>query len=117
VKQRLVVCLGAIFAAVALVGVTPTFAGVGDARNLPYPCAWGAVTAKIDGKQLCLRAGQRCERRLERQYHRYGFHCHSGQLRRATNARPLQPPSQPPTCGHGRVLTPAGRHCHADGGG
>jgi hypothetical protein len=117
VKQRLVLFLGAIFTAVALVGVTPTVAGVGDARNLPYPCAWGAVTSKIDGKQVCLRAGQRCERRLERQYHRYGFHCHAGQLQRAVNARPLQQPNQPSTCGHGGVLAPADRQCHADSGG
>lgn len=34
----------------------------------------------IAGKHACLRAGQGCKRPLDRQYHRYGFHCHSGRL-------------------------------------
>ena len=116
-RQRLVVLLGVVAATFALVGVMPTFAGIGDARNLPYPCARGGVAAKIDGKQVCLRAGQRCERRLERQYHRYGFHCHAGRLRQAVSARPSQPPSEPATCAHGGPVAPDARHCHARSGG
>jgi hypothetical protein len=117
-RQRLVVPLGVFAATIALVGVMPTFAGIGDARNLPYSCAWGAVAAKVDGKQVCLRAGQRCERRLERQYHRYGFHCHAGRLRIAlVNARPAQPQSEPSTCAHGGPVAPDARHCHARCGG
>jgi uncharacterized repeat protein (TIGR01451 family) len=43
-------------------------------------CAHGFVDAVVSGKHQCLRRGQRCARRLDRQYHRYGFHCHRGRL-------------------------------------
>jgi hypothetical protein len=49
----------------------------------------------IGGKRLCLRAGQRCLKRLDRQYHRYKFHCHSGLLTR--NAPPKPVPLTPVT--------------------
>jgi DNA-binding beta-propeller fold protein YncE len=43
-------------------------------------CAPGSVRARIAGRRQCLRAGQRCRRQYDRQYHRYGFHCHTGRL-------------------------------------
>jgi streptogramin lyase len=43
-------------------------------------CKNGAVHAVIAGKRVCLRRGQRCTKRLDRQYHRNGFHCHNGRL-------------------------------------
>ena len=43
-------------------------------------CPKGSVAARIDGKRVCLKAGQKCKRGYERQYHAYGFHCHSGRL-------------------------------------
>lgn len=43
-------------------------------------CPKGSVAARIDGKRVCLKAGQTCKRGYERQYHAYGFHCHSGRL-------------------------------------
>jgi len=50
----------------------------------------------INGKYRCLRAGQRCVKRFDRQYHRYGFHCHTGRLRGdawiALESRPLHLP-------------------------
>jgi hypothetical protein len=52
-------------------------------------CAKGAVPAVIGGKRTCLRAGQRCLKRLDRQYHRYKFHCHSGRLTRAPKLPPV----------------------------
>lgn len=59
-------------------------------------CASGSIRAIINGKQTCLRAGQRCVKRFERQYHRYGFHCHRGRLRAdawiALESRPLHLP-------------------------
>ena len=45
-------------------------------------CARGSVPARIGGKRVCLRAGQRCKKRYERQYRRHGFHCQAGRLRR-----------------------------------
>ena len=44
------------------------------------PCASRAVEAMIAGKHACLRGRQRCTKRLDSQYHRYWFHCHSGRL-------------------------------------
>jgi pimeloyl-ACP methyl ester carboxylesterase len=44
------------------------------------PCPKGSVAAKIAGKHACLTTAQKCKRALDRQYHRYGFHCHNGRL-------------------------------------
>ena len=43
---------------------------------------------KIAGKQACLKVGQTCKRSLDKQYHRYGFHCHTGRLAKATKPKP-----------------------------
>lgn len=52
-------------------------------------CPRGAVPARVAGKRACLKAGQRCKHRLERQYRRYGFHCAaSGRLARRKAPRP-----------------------------
>jgi YVTN family beta-propeller protein len=56
------------------------------------PCARGSVPAVIAGKHQCLKVGQRCKKRLDRQYHRYGFHCHSGRL---TSRGSVPPPALP----------------------
>jgi hypothetical protein len=40
------------------------------------PCSNGYRHAIIGGEHKCLRRGQYCARRYDRQYHRYGFHCH-----------------------------------------
>ena len=45
-------------------------------------CPSGTVRAVIAGNKVCLKAGQRCTKSLDRQYHRYGFHCHTGRLQR-----------------------------------
>jgi virginiamycin B lyase len=55
-------------------------------------CSRGFVHAVIAGKHKCLKAGQRCNRRLDRTYHRYGFHCHTGKLTRARRTPPAPPP-------------------------
>jgi pimeloyl-ACP methyl ester carboxylesterase len=52
----------------------------GEARKR---CPQGSVAALISGERTCLRARQRCERRLDWQYHQYGFHCHDGRLSRS----------------------------------
>lgn len=36
--------------------------------------------AVVNGAHRCLRSGHGCMRRHDRQYHRYGFHCHDGAL-------------------------------------
>ena len=45
-------------------------------------CSAEAVPAVIQGRGACLRVGQRCKRALDREYHRYAFHCHDGRLTR-----------------------------------
>lgn len=63
--------------------------GVGQAAHpnaspvaIQKTCGRGYVHAIIGGAHKCLRAGQFCGARFERQYRRYGFTCRSGHLRR-----------------------------------
>jgi hypothetical protein len=53
-------------------------------------CRSGSVRAVVGGKTVCLKAGQRCVRGLDRRYHRYRFHCHAGRLTR------FKPKARPP---------------------
>ncbi len=39
-------------------------------------CSSGYRHAVMDRQHKCLRRGQFCKRRADRQYHRYGYHCH-----------------------------------------
>jgi Glycosyl hydrolase family 99 len=48
--------------------------------SVEHRCAEGLRHAVIAGRHACLRAGGRCSRRHDRQYHRYGFHCHGRRL-------------------------------------
>jgi streptogramin lyase len=93
----------AIAAAAALAAALPaSFAYGGPAGATrpigPAACAPGSVPARIGSKHRCLRAGQRCQKRFDRQYHRYGFHCHSGRLS----------PKQPPLPSAGKVVATIG---------
>ena len=40
-------------------------------------CSGGYKHAIIGGKHKCLRRGQYCARSRDREYHKYGFHCHT----------------------------------------
>jgi pimeloyl-ACP methyl ester carboxylesterase len=42
----------------------------------------------IGGARKCLKTGQPCKRALDKQYHRYGYHCHNGRLARAAKPKP-----------------------------
>jgi hypothetical protein len=44
-------------------------------------CSSGYTHAVINGSHKCLRRGQFCARAADRQYHRYGFHCHKQDYR------------------------------------
>lgn len=80
--------LGALLVSAAALALG-TGAGSSNAPTAASkPCSRGAVPARIAGKHVCLRLGQRCKRRLDRQYHRYGFHCHA--TGRLTKPRPTQ---------------------------
>jgi hypothetical protein len=39
-------------------------------------CSGSYKHAVINGAHKCLRRGQYCAHGADRQYHRYGFHCH-----------------------------------------
>lgn len=57
-----------------------------------HRCGAGARHAIIAKKHACLKAGVRCTRRYDAQYHRYGFHCHGARLTRRVAPAPLPPP-------------------------
>jgi pimeloyl-ACP methyl ester carboxylesterase len=54
-------------------------------------CSSGATGAVIAGKRTCLSAGRSCKTKFDRQYHRHGFSCYRGRLRRlsTSNGTPL----------------------------
>lgn len=76
------VCAGVLGAGAA---AAPAALSAPNAAAAPR-CPSGLVAARIAGKRTCLKTGQRCKRRLDGQYHRYRFHCHSGRLTRVTVA-------------------------------
>jgi hypothetical protein len=47
-------------------------------------CGSGYVHASLSWGEKCLRAGQYCKIQADREYHRYGFHCHTGRLSRSS---------------------------------
>jgi pimeloyl-ACP methyl ester carboxylesterase len=66
--------------------VAPSAQGVPVVAQTPCPA--GSVAGVVGGKHKCLKTGQLCERKLDRQYHRYGFHCHTGRLTRPRKPKP-----------------------------
>lgn len=85
-----------VLRAVLLVGVAALLLGVAHESTVSagreratVRCPVGAAHAIIAGKHVCLREGQRCKKLLDRRYHRYGFHCHTGRLART---KPKPPP-------------------------
>jgi hypothetical protein len=69
-------------ALVAVVGAA-LFAGSAIApKGTPlasaHPCSAGFTHAALSWGHKCLRAGQFCKVRRDREYHRFGFHCHTG---------------------------------------
>ena len=73
-KRRLAVLVVALVSSVGAGTAVP----VADGAPLvaAKSCHSGWTHAVIGGAEKCLRAGQFCTRAYDRQYHRYGFHCH-----------------------------------------
>jgi len=46
-------------------------------------CPSGYVRANLSWGVKCLRVGQYCKIKGDREYHRYRFHCHTGRLSRS----------------------------------
>ena len=51
------------------------------------PCPSGYVHAVLSWGHKCLREGQFCKVSGDREYHRYGFHCHTGARLSRTSGR------------------------------
>lgn len=91
---RIVLIIGSL----ALAGAAVAAGALSPASPVRH-CKAGSTSATIGGKHVCVRAGARCTKKLDRQYHRFRFHCHSGRLTRfATPAAVGIPPtlSEPP---------------------
>lgn len=67
-------------AALGILGAVPVIAPASPPAAKPSivlkSCSSGWRHAVINGRHKCLRRGQFCARAADRQYHRYGFHCH-----------------------------------------
>jgi len=69
--------LVAALAAASLAAATPAASAQAPAEAIAAKsCSSGWTHAVIGGSEKCLRRGQFCARAADRQYHRYGFHCH-----------------------------------------
>ena len=72
----------ALLASGLALGLTGVAAAAHSPGSTAKHCKAGSTTATIAGKHVCLKAGARCNKRLDAAYHRYRFHCHSGRLTR-----------------------------------
>jgi hypothetical protein len=59
----------------ALITGAPTGAAARPVASIAKTCSAGYVHAVIGGREKCLRHGELCAHRYERQYRRYGFDC------------------------------------------
>jgi hypothetical protein len=90
----LVVLTAAIFSALA---VSPRSAPIALPVAHAKACGSGYTSARLSWGHQCLRAGQFCKVAADREYHRYGFHCHTGGRlsRTATPNNPRRSGCQP----------------------
>jgi hypothetical protein len=72
----------------ALGGLAAAGARGPDAQGPAKACHAHLAPGVIAGKKVCLKAGQRCLRAYDTQYHRFGFHCHAGGRLTRRRARP-----------------------------
>ena len=80
-KYRVVVFVAALLAAISVATVAPAFERVAlTPTAAAKACSVGWKHGIIGGEHKCLRRGQFCASRNDRDYHRYGFHCHTGRL-------------------------------------
>lgn len=72
--------MGVALLAAALLGAAAAASASDTPGSASHTCKPGFRHGVIAGRHECLKAGQRCNRRFDAQYHRYGFHCHAGRL-------------------------------------
>ena len=76
-KRRLAVVLAVAVTAFAGSAVAPATDSLALAPSAQAKaCSSGWKHAVLPTGHKCLRAGQYCAIRFERQYHQYGYHCH-----------------------------------------
>jgi len=73
-----------LLAALALMAAAPAGISTADSPSITAAksCSSGYKHAVIGGKHKCLRKGQFCSKSKDKQYHKYGFHCHNGRLKK-----------------------------------
>jgi hypothetical protein len=77
--------LAAMAVSAALAGSSFTHASAAtEPAVYAKACGPGYVSASLSWGHKCLRAGQYCKIKGDREYHRYGFHCHTGRLSRSS---------------------------------
>lgn len=76
--RRTLAVLLAVGALLGAPAVAPVIEPVGSpvAVAEAKKCSGGYKHAVIGGAHKCLRRGQYCARSRDREYHKYGFHCH-----------------------------------------
>ena len=82
-KRRLLALAATASCFAAAPAVAPVVSGspVVPATAAAKSCSSGWTHATINGAHKCLRRGQFCAGGSDRQYHRYGFHCHKRDAR------------------------------------
>lgn len=77
-----------LLAALALIAAAPTASTSAGSSQDAAPitaaksCSSGWRHAVLPNGHKCLRAGQFCKKAWDGRYHKYGFHCHNGRLKR-----------------------------------
>lgn len=82
-KRRLVALAVAASVLTAAPAAAPILRGapLTPASAVAKTCSASYTHAVIGGSHKCLRRGQFCARARDREYHRYGFHCHKRDAR------------------------------------
>jgi hypothetical protein len=81
-KHRRVVALAIAAGVLGAFATAPSATPVVVVTPVAYAksCPSGYVHAVLSWGHKCLRVGQYCKIKADREYHRYGFHCHTGRL-------------------------------------
>ena len=80
-KRRLVALAVVASIAGAAPASAPVAGSLAPSVALAKSCGGSYTHGVINGAHKCLRRGQYCARAADRQYHRYGFHCHKRDAR------------------------------------
>jgi uncharacterized repeat protein (TIGR01451 family) len=67
-------------AGVLVVSGAPATPSTNQEQLFPVPCGAGFADGTVAGVRTCIRGGHRCNVRNDGDYHRSGFHCHTGSL-------------------------------------